>query len=224
MRGSGCDALLLHYASDDPIEYARRWNQHLRDADRAQYDRVLHRWCSYYREHGIGAIASGAVVLRRRTGSNWVRTLTAAEGPSGPAGEQILRLFAAQDHLARDDREQALLQERFALVDGHALEQTLIYRGGEYVNHPAAVRLVSGLGARAEIDPRAVQLLLACDRGATLGDIVDRVAGQLDIEIDELVRLALHAFRTLLEHGLLEVVGADCNRPRRLPQSTVGRA
>jgi methylase of polypeptide subunit release factors len=221
VRDSGCDALLLHYASDDPIEYARRWNQHLRGADRAQYDQVLHRWCSYYREQGIGAIASGAVVLRRRTGSNWVRTLTAAEGPSGPSGEQILRLLAAHDQQARNDREDALLQERFMLVEGHALEQTLTYRGGEYVNHPAAVRLFSGLGARAEIDPRAVHLLLACDGDGTLGEIVDRFAGQLDLETDQLVQLALHAFRTLLDHGLLEVVGAGRNRPRGMPQTTV---
>ena len=224
VRESGCDALLLHYASDDPIEYARRWNQHLSDVDRAQYDQVQYRWCSYYREQGIGAIASGAVVLRRRTGSNWVRTLTAAEGPSGPAGEQILRLLAAHDHLTRNDREEALLHKRFALVEGHTLEQTLTYRGGEYVNHPAAVRLFSGLGAQAEIDPRAVHLLLACDPDATLGDIIDRVADQLDIDFDELAQLALHAFRALLEHGLLEVVGADCNRPRGLPQTTVGPA
>ena len=224
--GSGCDALLLHYASDDPDEYARRWNQGLRERDTRQHEQVLRRWCAYYREQGIEAIASGAVVFRRRNAPNWVRTLAAAEAPTGPAGEQILRLFAAHDfladHPALEARNEAFLSQAFALVEGHLVEQVLTYRSGEYANHPAIVRALPGLGAQAEIDPRAVHLLLDCDGTTTLGRIVERAAARVGIDREALAPIATSTFRKLLEHGLIEIAGAADTQPRgpldRLPE------
>ena len=226
VRGSGCDALLLHYASDDPAEYARRWNQGLRERDARQYEQAVRRWRAYYRKKGIEAIASGAVVLRRRNAPNWVRTLTAAEGPTGPVGEQILRLFATHDFLSGgsppEARNEALLGQAFALIEGHAFEQVLTCRSGEYANHPAIVRALPGLGAQAEIDPRAVHLLLDCDGTMTLAQIVERAAERVGIDREALAPIAASTFRKLLEHGLIEVAGAADTRPRgrldRLPE------
>ncbi|MBV9193608.1 MAG: methyltransferase [Solirubrobacterales bacterium] len=206
VRDIGCDALLLHYASDDPRDYARRWNQTTADRDPGVYDE-----CEYYQERGIEAIASGAVVLRRRDGHNWVHTLTGAEAPTGPAGEQIQRLFAGHDHPVG---EEGLLRESFALVEGHSVEQTLSYRGGEYANHPAIVRTRPGLGANAEIDPRAVHLLLACDGTSTLGQIIERVAERVSMPRETLTPLAVSTFRTLLDRGLLEFTAGDTHVAR----------
>jgi Methyltransferase small domain len=212
VQGSGCDALLLHYASDDPHDYAQRWNQPIAHRDRRLYEQVVQRWCAYYEQRGIDAIASGAVVLRKRDAPNWVRTLAAAEAPTGPAGEQIQRLFAAYDLPAG---EKALLNETFALAEGHTVEQTLTYRAGAYANHPATVHTRPGLGAHAEIDPMAVHVLLACDGTMPLGQIVEQVAERMSLPRETLTPLAVSTFRTLLEHGLLETTAVATRRSPR---------
>ena len=84
VEGSGCDAWLLHYRSDDPLAHSSSWLQ-LLAGDRPAHEAALDRWLAYLAEQQIEAVAYGAVVLRRRTGgTNWVRRNQLPE-PSSPA-------------------------------------------------------------------------------------------------------------------------------------------
>jgi methylase of polypeptide subunit release factors len=65
VRGSGCDALLLHHGTEDPLSYAARWNVRLQQLFPERYPETLDRWLSYYETEGIEAIASGIVILRQ---------------------------------------------------------------------------------------------------------------------------------------------------------------
>ena len=119
LAGSGCDALLLKYATVEPVGYAAQWNRMLLAEGRDAFLASVDRWLDYYRSEGIGAITEGMVVLRRRSGGRtWVRAIDVPAEPNGPAGDHLLRLFEARDRrdeLADDD---ALLAARLDLVPG----------------------------------------------------------------------------------------------------------
>lgn len=87
--GRGCDAIILCSKVIAPREYAELWNSGLEER--------VDRWCAYYRELGIEAIASGMVVLRRRAGRNWIRALAVPAAPTEAAGWHLLRLFTGWD-------------------------------------------------------------------------------------------------------------------------------
>src|SRR6185436_5577777 len=93
---TGCDALILHYATVDPLSYATRWNIELRARDPKAFETTVRRWVDYFQREHITQIAFGGVILRRRSGgSNWVRALHMSEGPTGSCSDQIVRLFDA---------------------------------------------------------------------------------------------------------------------------------
>jgi hypothetical protein len=74
VAGSGCDAWLLHYKTDDPVTPAAGWLRPLASGSPTEHEAALDRWLEYLRRSGIEAVGYGAVVLRRRSGgSNWVR-------------------------------------------------------------------------------------------------------------------------------------------------------
>ena len=56
LRETGCDAWLVRYVTEDPLEYALKWG----GEDAAE------RWVDYYERAAIGAFTTGGLVLRKR--------------------------------------------------------------------------------------------------------------------------------------------------------------
>jgi SAM-dependent methyltransferase len=178
--GSGCDALLLRYASYDPLMYTAACNRHLA-RDPSAYADALDRWLDYYRHGGIERISWGAIVLRRRGSSeNWFWSYSPPAARMAPASEHILRLCAAQDYLQRLDSPQILLQEAFALVGGHRLEETVLFEDGMRRVQKSLLHLEGGLQPQVLLDRAAVQLLSALDGRRALRDALAKVARTAD--------------------------------------------
>ncbi len=194
--GLPCDSLLLCHGAIDPVRYAARWNEPIR-GDGARYAAAVGRWLDYYEQQGIVAIGIGAVVLRGRDRPGWVRGFTVPRPAAGAAGDHLLRLFAAGDALGRS---RDLLDERFALVRGHRLEQTLVYRD-EYAVADVTMSLADGVGLVGQLDPEAVALLFALRPELS----VREAAAEADV--GEAVARA--AVRHLFERGLLEMISAS---------------
>ncbi len=97
VEGSGCDALLLHTGSDEPLRIAAQWNRDLR-SDAEAYAAAIDRWLEYFAAEGIEQIAFGCVVLRRRTATaerpNWVRATRMPTLRLEPSGAQLEQIFA----------------------------------------------------------------------------------------------------------------------------------
>lgn len=202
---SGCDALLLHYGSDDAATYATRWNRGLLRTDPKGFEVKLGRWLDYYRSLGIDTIAYGAVILRKRTGSaNRVYTIDVPTGPSGESGDHILRIFAARDLLASAAHEK-LLDHVFKLVEGHRLDQVLNYKNSQYSTQPAVMRLAHSIGLEGTVDERALGVLFACDGRRTLRQAIGEASDQLRLEAHELTEPSLAMIGRLLELGLVDV-------------------
>ena len=202
--GSGCDVLLLHYDTLDPIRYAAGWNEDAA-SDRDRFATILDSWLSYYDRHGIEAIAMGAVILRRRTSDeHWVVRSELAKGPSGWGGTQVERIFAAQDDRAWVEDDQALLSRAFLPVSGHRLDQVLTFHDGAYTAEDAAILLDDGLGVRNRVPPEALHVLLRMDGSLPLRQLVRETAEDTGLDPDALSARVVESVRDLFQLGFLE--------------------
>jgi methylase of polypeptide subunit release factors len=166
LAGSGCDALLLRYATVDPVVYAAQWNRLVLAEGREPFFSAVDRWLDYYRREGIGAITEGMVVLRRRSGSrNWVRAIEVPGSPTGSAGDHVLRLFEARDRRDELAADETVLGMRFAAAPG-----LVVSRRAER----AKVELEEGIGFAAPVSAGVAEWLGSLDGSRRL----DEVAGQ----------------------------------------------
>ena len=203
VAATGCDGLVLHYASHEPLEYAASWNRPLQRRDPVAFEATLDRWLAYYQEAGIERIASGAVVLRRRTGPNWTRPVEVPDAPTGMAGDHVERLFAAQDDIARLSGPEALLGQRFRPAPGQRLEQTMSFTPQGYRADAALMRCHPGVGVVARVDPRAMPVVVGCDGKRTLNELIKRATEGLGPDRVEVGTLCFATVRTAFELGLL---------------------
>ncbi len=209
-----CDAWLLHYLTEDPLSQAAKWNQPLISEGLATYGAALDRWTEYYRREEIERIAFGAVILRRRSGgSNWVRADSFRAGQGSSAG-LVLRVFEAEDFLQglRDDR--ALLDERFALVPEHQVEQRMRASDGQWQLQDATLTLTQGIAFHGILDLNTAQLLPHLDGRKTLRQAVSETGRDLDLaegDAGSLAETAVAMARRLYQLGFLERTTAqDC--------------
>lgn len=206
VAGLGCDALLLHHASHEPLAYAIGWHHGRADADSGAFDETVHRWLSHYLRSGIERIANGFVVLRRRAGgANWVQAFAGIGVPRGAGGAQLERMFAGGDFLhggARAGGLGALLSGAWRLLEPHRLEHSAAYQNGAYVGE-ARMRPRPDSGVHATVDPRVLALLVACDGRRTLGELIDETVVPDDLDRDAFHGLCLSAVRDLIARGYL---------------------
>jgi methylase of polypeptide subunit release factors len=200
LTGLGCDAWLVHFRSDDPIDYATSWNAVL-ERDVPRYVDTVARWLDYLDAEHIGAIGYGAVILRRRTGTNWVRAQSFAGMSLGPAGDQVVDLFDDRDVLdALDDA--ALLESRFVIDARNRLDQSLHCANGTFAVQSAVLRLERGLPFQAAVDVYSAQLLSCLDGTRTVRQAIDASAGVLAAEVD---RAALDDRTMALVRRMVEI-------------------
>jgi methylase of polypeptide subunit release factors len=195
VEGLGCDALLLALTPVDPFHYATRWNEPLRSNVDA-YSAAIERWVAYYEREEVLAIGVGGVILRRRTGQNWTRGYDIQRGPSGAAGGQLLRMFAAVDAEVELASDEALLAQRFQLASPHRLDQSLSHQDGQYQLSGVDIVLADGVGIVGTIDPAALPALFALDPSRTLAE----VAKEAELE----PALVAPSVRRLFELGFVE--------------------
>ncbi len=201
VAGTGCDAWVLHYRTEDPLTTAKAWNEH--DATDAEaYGRILDEWLAYYERLGIEAIAYGAVVLHRRAGTSWVKVDPLPPGRLTAASDHIVRVFAAQDDLAGLAGE-GVLGRRLRPPEALRLTQVVSPRG--WTAAPT-LSLEEGLGFQATIDDNTVALVRRLD-GRPLRAVLDDVANDLGItaqDRDRFVTSGAALARRLYSLGLLE--------------------
>jgi hypothetical protein len=204
LDGLGCDALLLHHATEDPLAYAVRWNARLQQLAPDRYGTTLDRWLDYYERERIEAICSGAVILRRRDAPrNWVHTIEIGSAGRGSASPQILAIVAGQDYLANVPDERALLADSFRPVDPHRLDQALLFRDDRYTIGAASLVHEEGLGVRATVEPALTGLVLRMDGVRTLGELIDEIAAETNVDREEIATAGLTLVRALLGLGFL---------------------
>ena len=137
------------------------------------------------------------MILRRRSGSrNWTRRDRVNLERLEQASEHILRVFETQDYLESLDAERGLLDETFALVDQHHLEETR--RRAEL--ETTVLSLDEGLGFRTALDAHTAELVPLLEGTRPLRDVLAQLAVG---DAERFESAALPAVRRLLELGFL---------------------
>jgi len=195
--------VLLHHITEDPLDYAAKWNAHL-GGDQSAHGATLDRWLDYYAGAGIAAIATGSVALRRRTASGAQRIVTEemATGPTGRAGEHVLRMFHAADLLAGLD-DDALLATPLSLVDGHVLQHERTYDDGAYGGETVRLSLWDNAGLSFEIGPAVGALLAAMEHSRVPAELVPALAEAVGARDGDAREALAPAVRTLVGQGVL---------------------
>jgi Methyltransferase small domain len=193
LEGGGCDAWILHTTTDDPLSNAAAWTRDAVDGPE-EFGAALDRWTAYYGELGIGALAYGALVLRRRDAVNWSRGASLPARPLEPASSHLLRMFAGVD--AATAGPDALLARRLAVAPAARFEQVVSPSDGWTVV-AAALSLEEGLGFRADVDEPTLRLLRALDGTRSARDAVRASLGEQGLP------RAAEVLRGMLETGFL---------------------
>jgi hypothetical protein len=180
LQGTACDAWLVRYVSEDPLEYALKWAA----------EEAAGRWTAYYEAASIGALTTGGLVLRKREdgGDGRLATADAESGPTGSASDQIERVFAALE-FGGD-----LCEERLRLAP-HLLDEQLAWVDGAYRHVRLAIRLDDGAGVEVTVDPAALPALFALDGSRRVRELPGTDA-------------ALPTIQRLFEAGFVERVQA----------------
>lgn len=205
VEGRGCDALFLHFGTDDPVTHASSWLRAEATDDPAGLADALDRWLAYLAGLGIEEVCYGAAALRRRAdGGGWTRGERVVLETVEQAGDHVARLFAAHDLVAAG--EAALLAAPLGLVDSHRLEQTSRSRDGALRGEDILLSLDDGLAFRIALDVHTAELLPLLDGRRPLRRALAARSEALGLDADEAARFeaaALPAVRRLLELGFL---------------------
>lgn len=113
LEGSGCDVLVYQFRTYQPEEYLRQWIAP--DAQAA----ALPGFRELCRRRSIGAITFGCLILRKRAGLNWMRSMfTLINLRTGPASEQVRDYFHTQTRLQSMTGPADLLRVRLRVARG----------------------------------------------------------------------------------------------------------
>jgi len=202
VRGFGCDALLLRFRTYDPVTYASLWIK-----QEAEFAETLDRWLGYYSGLGIRAMSSGAVILRRRSGVNWMRSAHMLSAPIQDASQHLLQIFDASDRLSRmSDTE--FLEQRFRPHPSHRIHRTGVSRGGSYVVEGQYVETIGGIPIRVSLGEFGSRLLERLDGSRSLRTLVSQLTPTRGKTAGEVARSAVQLVTQLFAFGFLEVDGS----------------
>jgi hypothetical protein len=210
---SGCDALCLLHQVEEPLAYAVRWNAREERVRPDRYRSTIDRWLRHFEAESITGVGSGAVILRRRAGRNWVHGVELEGDTRGDAGTQIAAMFAARDFLGEDatNTESAdgaatararIAASAFRIGADHRLYQTLAAHAGEYVVEPAALVTDQGLALATAVEPELIPAVLRLDGSQTVADIAREIADATGGDVDALTDGVVGLVRSLLDRGI----------------------
>jgi SAM-dependent methyltransferase len=198
LEAGGCDALILRLSSETPETYAISWTSSESSSADEAVDRAS-EWIAYYRDLQIAEITTGAIVLRRRQGANWVAAEELISAGSG-GGRQVERMFTGNDALAGPGGERELLEMTLELPS----EVRLVERSRAGVVERARLTADGGLHLPGRISPPdIVGLVRRLDGRRTLAAAAAE-AGLRPPELDA----AIGSVADLVRRGYLEATSA----------------
>lgn len=211
MSNIGCDGWLICFKTTDPLTYAADWLQTSVGQSSTEYGRCLDEWMAYYEQMGITRISAGGMVMRRRSRqSNWFRAHAIDKGCcTGSCGDQIERIFAAEDLLQTLNDDRQLLEQRFLFDEHHRLEHQLAVQDGRWAVNSEHLYASEGIPFAGNMDMYIASLLAGCDGRRTLCELIEAVADRMQTNPETVGPACLAAFRKLMQAGFLSLVGGS---------------
>jgi SAM-dependent methyltransferase len=199
----GCDAHLIVGARKDPARYAY---ERIRELDSGQVRHnqgTFDKWLAYYRQHRVQAIYRGFLVLRKRSGPNWFRTVEFQTLGKHPMGHMIERAFAAQDFLLAHPDDQSWFNTRFRLAPYTRLQQRLEPRGGVWRGDLTEIVQEAGFPWAQKVNPLVAEFIAQFTGEYTLGQMADEFSRKINVDSSQVRTQCLDLARRLVERCYL---------------------
>ena len=217
LDASGCDAWVTKGNTQAPEEYAQhrikeKYNEEDQDAE--LYDSYM----SYYRERKVEAIHDGLIIMRKRTGKNWVSIEEVPKTPTGNLGDVVVSTFAAHDYLQQVESDDLLLDARPRLAANARLEQVCEQSGSQWKANSLTLRLASGFPFHVSVQPLVAEFLVACDGNRTVRQVVEAFATAANAPAETVRKECLGMLRKLIERGFVVPEASPAVVPEEAPQ------
>lgn len=201
-ENTGCDAWVMKGHTQDPSDYAQ---ERIRETNTAlDLDAKLYStYMQYYRENKVEAIHDGIIVMRRRSGKNWVLIEEVPQTPREPFGDAVLQIFAARDFLESHASDEQMQTVKPQLSSHARLEQAFQQADGGWQGGALTLRLAKGFPFSVGVQPLVAEFLAGCDGKHTLAELVDALAGKVNAPPGQVARECLSVVRTLIERGFM---------------------
>jgi len=208
ISNTGCDGWLICFKTTEPLTYAADWLRTGVGQSSKEYGRCLDEWVAYYEQMGITRISAGGMIMRRRSQqANWFRAHAIDKGRcTGSCGDQIERIFAAEDLLQTLNDDRQLLEQRFLFDEHHRLEHQLAVRDGSWAVNSEQLYASEGIPFAGNMDMYIANLLAGCDGRRTLRELIEAVAYRMQTNQETVGPACLAAVRKLMEAGFLSSV------------------
>jgi len=204
LSGTGCDAWVMKGLTQDPAEYAQHriketYGNQGGDAE------LYHGYMTYYRKRGVKAIHDGLIVIRRRTGANWVKIEEVPKTPTGDLGEMILSTFAAQDLAILMEEDENLLNAHPVLAANVRLEQICFQSEGRWRAESLTMHLNSGFPFHMTVQPLVAEFLATCDGTRTTAEAIRAFADTAGAPLETVRNECLTLIRKLIQRGFITI-------------------
>ena len=201
-EGSGSDVFVMLQEIKHSDDYAASWIE-TQEGETGAYAAYFDNWMRYYNELGIDSICSGMVAMRRRQGgNNWFWPAEAPATMAYPCGDDVERVFLAQDFL-RSTSNEALLDMALAHCPGLHLEQHFEATEAGWSLEGAELRKLLGLQYVGGIDAHGAELIGACNGQRPVRELLTAFAADLGTDVQSVTPGALAVLRRLIEQGFL---------------------
>ncbi len=203
-EGLGCDAWVMVDYMRSSLDYSLIRVQEDRDemaGAGAQADRT-NTWLKYFEDHQVEAIYGGMIMLRRRTGKNWVRMEELQVIPSRPFGDFMRRVFESRDYLETHSDEELLAARPLLPASAHLKKQFDISPGGWKLTG-VDLQLGEGLPYSLALQPQVADFVALCDGKRTLGEIADMTAAALSADPAMVRRESCAILRRVADRGMV---------------------
>ena len=136
--------------------------------------------------------------------SNWFRAHAIDKGRcTGSCGDQIERIFAAEDLLQTITDDRQLLEQRFLFDEHHRLEHQLTVRDGCWAVNGEHLYASEGIPFAGNMDMYIANLLAGCDGRRTLRELIEGVADRIQSDPETIRPACLATVRKLMQAGFL---------------------
>lgn len=204
IEGTGCDVWVLRSETGDAETYATTWIRHTELHETSDFARQFEEWMAYYERLGIEAMSAGVITLRKRSGPiHWFRADDAPEKMLGPSGNALLQGFELMDFLQTVQDESALLDTRLRVSPDIFLERQYAPSLEGWQHVASDLRLGKGLAYSGKVDKYVEELLIACNGGNRLCDIIAEIADAHGVEKSSISQPCCDLVRRLIERGFL---------------------
>ena len=200
--GTGCDAWVMKGLTQDPEEYAQH---RIRETSQDTSGDAKHyaQYMTYYHRRGVEAIHDGLIVMRRRTGQNFVRIEEVPPTPSGNLGQIVLSTFTAHDLLRENDTDEKILALSPRLADHVRLEQICVAAEAQWRAETLNLRLTSGFAFHVAVQPLVAEFLVSFDGTRTMETAIRDFAVKANAPVEKVQIECISMVRKLIERGFI---------------------